>query len=189
LPATGREAQAIARLLDPGQVFLALGAKASRATALGGDLAGHRSVHFATHGMISSETPLLSSLALSAFDEKGQPQEGSLGLSDIYKLKLDADLVVLSGCETALGREIRGEGLMGLTQGFFYAGAERVMASLWRVEDRATAELMSRFYQATLKDGLPPAAALRSAQLSIRNDPRWQDPFYWAPFVLQGDWR
>jgi CHAT domain-containing protein/tetratricopeptide (TPR) repeat protein len=189
LPATGREAKAIAKLLAPGQVFLALGAKASRATALSGDLAGHRAVHFATHGLISAETPLLSSLALSMFDEKGQPQEGSLGLSDVYKLKLDADLVVLSGCETALGREIRGEGLMGLTQGFFYAGAERVMASLWRVEDRATAELMSRFYQAMFKDGLPPAAALRSAQLAIRSDPRWQDPFYWAPFVLQGDWR
>jgi CHAT domain-containing protein len=107
----------------------------------------------------------------------------------VYSLKLGADLVVLSGCETALGREIRGEGLVGLTQGFFYAGSERVMASLWRVEDRATAELMSHFYRAMLKQGLPPAAALRSAQLAIRSDARWQDPFFWAPFVLQGDWR
>lgn len=189
LPFTKREAEAIAKLLPPGQVFLALGTKASRATVLSGELAGHRAVHFATHGLINSETPLLSSLALSTFDEKAQPQDGSLGLSDVYKLKLDADLVVLSGCETALGREIRGEGLMGLTQGFFYAGAERVMASLWRVEDRATAQLMSRFYQAMLENGHPPAAALRSAQLSIRSDPRWQDPFYWAPFVLQGNWR
>lgn len=189
LPATGREAKAIAKLLAPDQVFLALGAKASRATALSDDLGGYRAVHFATHGMIDSQIPRLSSLALSTFDEKAQPQEGALGLSDVYKLKLDADLVVLSGCETALGREIRGEGLMGLTQGFFYAGAQRVMASLWRVEDRATAELMSRFYVAMLKDGLPPAAALRSAQLSIRSEPDWQDPYYWAPFVLQGDWR
>jgi CHAT domain-containing protein len=189
LPATGREAAAIQALLPPDQVFLALGTKASRDTALSGDLAKYRAVHFATHGMINSETPRLSFLALSMYDEKGRPQEGFLGLSDIYNLKLGADLVVLSGCETALGREIRGEGLMGLTQGFFYAGAERVMASLWRVEDRATAELMSRFYRAMLKDGLPPAAALRSAQLSIRSDPRWQDPFYWASFVLQGDWR
>ncbi|HVG06697.1 MAG TPA: CHAT domain-containing tetratricopeptide repeat protein [Thermoanaerobaculia bacterium] len=189
LAGTGREARAIAELIDPGQVFLALGARASRATALSGDLAGYRAVHFATHGRIDPETPRLSFLALSMFDEKGQPQEGSLSLSDVYNLELDADLVVLSGCETALGREIRGEGLMGLTQGFFYAGAERVMASLWLVEDRATAELMSRFYRAMLKNRLPPAAALRSAQLSIRGDPRWQDPFYWAPFVLQGDWR
>jgi CHAT domain-containing protein len=189
LAGTGREAKAIAGLLAPGQAFLALGARASRATALSGDLAGHRAVHFATHGRIDPQTPRLSFLALSMFDEKGQAQEGSLSLSDVYNLELDADLVVLSGCETALGRDIRGEGLMGLTQGFFYAGAERVMASLWLVEDRATAELMSRFYRGMLKDGLPPAAALRSAQLSIRSDPRWQDPFYWAPFVLQGDWR
>jgi CHAT domain-containing protein len=189
LPATGREAQAIAKLLSPGEAFLALGVKASRSTALSGDLAGYRAVHLATHGLINSETPRLSFLALSMFDEQGRPQEGLLGLSDIYNLDLAAELVVLSGCETALGREIRGEGLVGLTQGFFYAGAERVMASLWRVEDRATAELMSHFYRAMLEKGLPPAAALRSAQLSVRSDPSRQDPFYWAPFVLQGDWR
>ncbi len=189
LPATGREAQAIAKLLAPGEAFLAVGVKASRGTALSGDLADYRAVHFATHGMINSETPRLSFLALSMFDEKARPQEGSLGLSDIYNLDLAADLVVLSGCETALGREIRGEGLVGLTQGFVYAGAERVMASLWRVEDRATAELMSHFYRAMLEERLPAAAALRSAQLSVRSDPSRQDPFYWAPFVLQGDWR
>jgi CHAT domain-containing protein len=189
LPATGREAESIAKLLPPDQVFLALGARASRRTALRGDLSKHRTVHFATHGMIHADTPRLSFLALSMFDEKGQSQEGVFGLSDIFNLELQADLVVLSGCETALGREIRGEGLMGLTQGFFYAGAERVMASLWRVEDRATAEFMTRFYRAMLTDGLPPAAALRSAQRSIRGEPAWQDPYYWAPFVLQGDWR
>jgi len=189
LPATRREAEAIADLLPPDQVLLALDTRASRATALNDDLARYRGVHFATHGMIHADTPRLTYLALSAFDENGQPQDGALGLSDVYNLKLAADLVVLSGCETALGREIRGEGLMGLTQGFFYAGAERVMASLWRVEDRATAELMSRFYRAMLQEKLPPAAALRAAQLAIRSDARWQDPFYWAPFVVQGDWR
>lgn len=189
LAGSGREAKAIADLLPPGQVFLALGPQASRATALSGQLSGHRAVHFATHGEIDPEIPRLSFLALSMFDEQARPQEGYLRLSDVYNLQLDADLAVLSGCRTALGREIRGEGLMGLTQGFFYAGAERVMASLWLVEDRATAELMSRFYSAMFKEGLPPAAALRAAQLSVRGDPRWQDPFYWAPFVLQGDWR
>ncbi|HWM91581.1 MAG TPA: CHAT domain-containing tetratricopeptide repeat protein [Thermoanaerobaculia bacterium] len=189
LPASGREAKAIAALLPPDQVFMALDFQASRGTALSGILARFRAVHFATHGWIDSETPRLSGLTLSMVDEKGQAQEGLLSLSDIYNLELGADLVVLSGCETALGREIRGEGLMGLTQGFLYAGSERVMASLWLVEDRATAELMTRFYRSMLQEGLPPAAALRSAQLAIRSDPRWQDPFYWAPFVLQGDWR
>lgn len=189
LPATAREAKAIAKLLPPDQVFTALGLDASRSTALSGKLAKFRIVHFATHGWIDAETPPLSGLTLSMVDAQGQPQEGLLSLSDVYNLELSADLVVLSGCETALGREIRGEGLVGLTQGFLYAGAERVMASLWRVEDRATAELMSRFYRAMLQEKLPPAAALRSAQLAIRSDPRWQDPFYWAPFVVQGDWR
>jgi CHAT domain-containing protein len=189
LPFSGREAEAIAALLPADQVFKAVGLQASRLTALNGNLAAYRVVHFATHGQIDAETPRLSGLALSMVDEQGRPQEGFFGLSDVYNLELGADLVVLSGCETALGREIRGEGLMGLTQGFFYAGAERVMASLWRVEDRATAELMSHFYRAMLQEGLPPAAALRKAQLAIRDNPRWHDPFFWAPFVLQGDWR
>jgi CHAT domain-containing protein len=111
-----------------------------------------------------------------------------LSLGDIYNLELGADLVVLSGCETALGREIRGEGLVGLTQGFLYAGARRVVASLWRVEDRATAELMGRLYRGLLQEGLRPAAALRQAQLAIAAERRWRDPYFWAPFVLQGDW-
>jgi CHAT domain-containing protein len=96
---------------------------------------------------------------------------------------------VLSGCRTALGREIRGEGLSGLTQAFFHAGATRLVASLWKVEDRATAELMTRFYRAMWIEGRPPAAALREAQLSLRRERRWRDPYFWAGFVLQGDWR
>ena len=99
-----------------------------------------------------------------------------------------ADLVVLSGCETALGQQVRGEGLVGLTQGFFYAGARRVVASLWRVEDRSTEALMVRFYRGLLVEGLPPAAALRAAQLAIRRTPQWREPYHWAPFILEGDW-
>jgi CHAT domain-containing protein len=118
----------------------------------------------------------------------GSPQEGFLHLRDIYGLRLDADLVVLSGCRTALGRELRGEGLVGLTRGFLYAGAPRVVASLWKVEDRATSELMTRFYRALWQEGLAPAAALRSAQLSLRRERRWRDPYFWAGFVLQGAW-
>jgi CHAT domain-containing protein len=98
-------------------------------------------------------------------------------------------LVVLSGCETALGREMRGEGLIGLTQGFLYAGARRVVASLWRVQDVPTSELMVRFYRAMLQGGRPPAAALREAQLSFLHERRWRPPSYWASFLLQGDWR
>jgi CHAT domain-containing protein len=107
----------------------------------------------------------------------------------VYNLRLRADLVTLSGCQTALGRDIRGEGLVGLTRGFMYAGAEAVVASLWQVDDESTAELMKRFYRAMLKENLRPANALRAAQLDMSRNRRWSDPFYWAGFVLQGEWR
>ncbi len=189
LPATGREAAAIRDLLPAGDVFLALGADADRATVLGDAFAGARVVHFATHGVIDTERPQLSGLVLSQPDTESPDGGGFLGLRDVYGLELAAELVVLSGCRTALGREMRGEGLVGLTRGFMHAGAPRVIASLWRVEDRATAELMSRFYRALWVDGSPPAAALRSAQLAMRSEGRYRDPYYWAGFVIQGDWR
>jgi CHAT domain-containing protein len=133
--------------------------------------------------------PRLSGLVLSLVDPAGRPQDGFLSLADIYNLDLTADLVVLSGCETALGREIRGEGLIGLVRGFLYAGSRRVVSSLWRVEDRATAELMARFYRAMLRGGESPAAALRDAQLALLRQRRWRQPYSWAGFVVQGDWR
>jgi CHAT domain-containing protein len=190
LPWSRREAEAIAAVVEStaaGRSLLALDFRASRETALSGELAGYRVVHFATHGILDSQTPALSGLMLSRVDEHGAQQEGFLGLRDVYNLRLTADLAVLSGCETALGKHVRGEGLVGLTQGFLYAGARQVLASLWRIEDRATAELMSRFYRALLVEGLPPAAALRQAQLAIRADKRWRSPYYWSGFVLSGD--
>ena len=150
-----------------------------------------RVLHFATHAVADTENPELSGLILSRVNAEGRPREGFLGLSDIYDLDLDAGLVVLSGCQTALGKEVRGEGLMGLTRGFEYAGVPRVVASLWAVDDRTSAELMVRFYQAMWRDQRPlaPAAALRKAQRSLRQDPRYRDPHSWAGFVFQGDWR
>ena len=188
LPASRSEAEAIAALAPPGKAAVALGFEASRSRVLGERLSGYRVVHFATHGVLDAERPALSGLALSMVRPDGSAQEGFLHLRDVYGLRLDADLVVLSGCRTALGRELRGEGLVGLTRGFLYAGAPRVVASLWKVEDRATSELMTRFYRALWEEGLPPAAALRSAQLSLRRERRWRDPYFWAGFVLQGAW-
>ena len=188
LPGSGREAESIAALAPPGETLMALGFEASRTTVLSDRLRPYRVVHFATHGVIDAETPRLSGLVLSLFDRRGRPQEGFLRLHDLYDLDLGAELVVLSGCRTALGREIRGEGLVGLTRGFMYAGAPRVVASLWRVEDRATAELLTRFHRSMAADGLSPAAALRAAQLSLRQERRWKDPYYWAGFVLMGEW-
>jgi CHAT domain-containing protein len=110
-------------------------------------------------------------------------------LRDIYNLNLSADLVVLSACDTALGKDIKGEGLVGLTRGFMSAGSSSVVASLWKVDDRATAVLMTDFYQAMLEDGLPPAAALRSAKQKLRQEKAWSQPYFWAGFVLQGEYR
>jgi CHAT domain-containing protein/tetratricopeptide (TPR) repeat protein len=189
LPFSEQEAEAIETLVPESQRYVALGFQASRGTLLGLALDDYRVIHFATHGVIDTRYPDLSALALSKFDAGGAPMNGLLGLPDIYALKLNADLVVLSACETALGRDIRGEGLLGLTQGFLYAGAKGVVASLWPVPDRATAELMQRFYDHMLRDGLPPADALRRAQLSIAAEPLWGQPFYWSAFVLLGDWQ
>jgi CHAT domain-containing protein/Tfp pilus assembly protein PilF len=189
LPWTRREAEAIAAVAPAGESLLALDFRASLETALSPALSRYRIVHFATHGIIDSRTPALSGLMLSRVGEQGTPREGFLGLGEIYNLRLRAGLVVLSGCETALGKQVKGEGLVGLTQGFLYTGASQVVASLWRVEDRATAELMSRFYRGLLVERRTPAAALRLAQLAIRDDKRWRSPYYWSGFVLQGDWR
>jgi len=183
------EAETIASLAPTGQVWTALGFAASRDAVLSGDLRAYRVIHFATHGIADARAPELSGLMLSAVDATGRPREGFLGLADLYDLDLAADLVVLSACQTGVGKEIRGEGLMGLTRGFLNAGVPRVVASLWKVEDRTTAQLMSRFYRALWGRGLSPAAALREAQRSLRRDPRYRAAHSWAGFVLQGDWR
>ena len=163
--------------------------QASRALATSGELGSYRLVHFATHGFLNSEHPDLSGLVLSLVDRDGRAQDGFLRLGDIYNLRLAADVVVLSACQSALGKAVRGEGLVGLTRGFMYAGAPRVVASLWQVDDESTAELMRRFYQAMLERKLAPAAALRAAQLELRATKRWASPYYWAAFILQGEWR
>jgi CHAT domain-containing protein len=146
-------------------------------------------VHFATHSLLNNQHPELSGIVLSLVDRQGESQDGFLRLYEVYNLRLAADLVVLSACQTALGKEVKGEGLVGLTRGFMYAGAPRVVASLWKVGDKATAELMRRFYQRMLRDGLRPAAALRAAQVSMMKERQWQAAYYWAGFVLQGEWR
>lgn len=184
-----REAEAIAAFVPPAERLLALDFAAARPLVDEGRLAGYRLLHFATHGLLDSRHPELSSLVLSLVDETGAPRDGYLRLHAIYNLRLDADLVVLSACRTALGREVRGEGLVGLTRGFMYAGAPRVVASLWSVEDRATAELMKRFYRGMLEEGLRPAAALRAAQRALAAEPRWRSPYHWSAFTLQGEWR
>lgn len=186
---TRNEAEAVTLASQPGRVLSALDFDASRALAMNGTLGKYRIVHFATHGILNNKHPELSGLVLSLVNKRGQPQEGFLKTKDIYSLKLSADLVVLSGCETGLGEQIDGEGIVGLTRAFMYAGANRVVASLWRVSDMATADFMGDFYKAMDRDHMRPAAALRAAQIKMWRRKQWTDPYFWAAFQIQGDWQ
>jgi len=188
LPGTRDEARAIGTLLPSSQLLLALSFEARKSHVLDGSLAGYRGLHFATHALLNEKHPELSGLVLSLVDRQGHEQDGFLRLSEIYSLRLPVDLVVLSACRTALGKELEGEGLLGLTRGFIHAGASAVVSSLWKVDDRATYELMRRFYRKMIKEGFAPSAALHSAQASMWAD-GWRQPADWAGFIFQGDWQ
>ena len=176
-------------LVPNDQRFKAVDFAANRTVVSNDTLSKYRIVHFATHAMLNNSHPELSGIVLSLVDESGKPQNGFVRLYEIYNLRLSADLVVLSACRTALGKEIKGEGLIGLTRGFMYAGSPRVVVSLWEVNDEATAELMKRFYTAMFVKGMRPAAALRTAQVSMSRSRWWNAPYYWAAFELQGEIR
>jgi CHAT domain-containing protein/tetratricopeptide (TPR) repeat protein len=189
LPGTRQEAERIVAMVPAAERRLALDFAASRETATNAELAQYRYVHFSTHGLLNSVHPELSGVVFSLVNERGEAQDGFLRAHEIYNLKLPAEVVVLSACQTGMGKDIRGEGLVSLTRGFMHAGAPRVVVSLWDVSDWGTTELMVRFYRGMLKEGMRPAAALRAAQVSLMNDKRWPSPYYWASFTLQGEWR
>jgi CHAT domain-containing protein/Tfp pilus assembly protein PilF len=184
-----REAEAILSVVPAGSGVMWAGLDANVERALSPSLADYRIVHFATHGVLDDKYPNLSGVVLSTMDGQARERNGFLRMPDIFNLNLPADLVVLSACNTALGKDVRGEGLIGLVRGFMYAGAARVVASLWAVDDESTAELMKSFYEKMLKEGMSPAAALRGAQMGMCKHNRWSAPYYWAGFVLQGEYR
>lgn len=161
---------------------------ATRERLLSTDLTQYAMLHLATHGFLDPKRPEFSGLVLSTVNREGQQIDGFVGLQEIYELRAPVRMVVLSACQTALGKDVRGEGLVGLTRGFMYAGASSVVASLWKVDDAATAELMKLFYSNMLQHGMKPAEALRAAQNSIRQRPEWRSPHYWAAFTLQGEY-
>ncbi len=190
IPGTRQEADKIMEFVPLAQSKRALlDFDASRQTAVSTELGQYRYVHFATHGILDSAHPELSSIVLSLVNRAGAEQDGFLRTHQVFNLRLPVEMVVLSGCSTGLGKNIKGEGLVGLTRGFMYAGAARVVVSLWNISDEGSAELMEEFYKGLLKERLPPAAALRKAQLELWREQRWQAPYYWAAFVLQGEAR
>ena len=182
------EADAVTRIAGR-RAVASLDFRASKTAVTDQDLRSFRVLHLATHGVLNTEHPELSGLVFSLVDQGGRAVDGFLRLHEVYNLDLHADLVVLSACRTALGREVRGEGLVGLTRGFLYAGARRVISTTWNVDDRASSVLMSRFYESMLTKGMKATEALRDAQLSMLRDPRWADPRFWGAFTIQGDWR
>ncbi len=190
LPFTRKEADNILALVPELLREKDLDFAANRESITSGKLAQYKIVHLATHGVLNSTSPQLSGVVLSLFDEKGNPQNGFLRLHDIFNLNLSSsELVVLSACETGLGEEVKGEGLVGLTRGFMYAGTPRVVVSLWSVDDEATSELMTIFYKKMLRGNLKPAAALRAAQIEMWQQQDKKAPYYWAAFTLQGEWK
>jgi CHAT domain-containing protein/Tfp pilus assembly protein PilF len=187
LPAGRRELQALASLA-PGTARLWLGTDATEERAKAVDRAA-RIVHFATHGFVDDAFPLESGLALSipARWQEGA-DNGLLQAWEVFdQVRLDADLVTLSACQTGLGRQVVGEGLLGLIWAFQYAGARSVLASLWAVNDDATGELMRRFY-GHLRAGRTRSESLRRAQVDLLRRPSTSAPFFWASFQLSGDW-
>jgi CHAT domain-containing protein len=186
---TRKEAEAILALVPDNQQFSAFDFAANRTTATKPDLSQYRIIHLATHGLLNTINPELSGVVLSLLDENGADTNGFLRLNDIFNLNLPAELVVLSACETGLGKDVKGEGLVGLTRGFMYAGAKSVTVSLWNVSDTATSMLMTKYYQQMLDKGVNPVAALRAAQLEMMKIEQWKAPYYWAAFLVQGEWR
>jgi CHAT domain-containing protein len=189
LPQTRVEANRILGMAASDQSLELTDFAANRTNLFNPQLQQFQIVHFATHALIDSEHPRLSGIFLSTVETDGQPQNGFITMNDVYNLKLSARVVVLSACSTGLGKDVKGEGLIGLTRGFMHAGSKSVVASLWKVDDRATAVFMDRFYSGMLIKGLTPAAALKEAKLSMQKEKRWEAPYYWAGFVLHGEYR
>jgi CHAT domain-containing protein len=191
LVGTRTEAQQIAKLADTsGQkadVWLDL--QANESNVEGRDLRQYRFLHFATHGLLNTERPQFTGIVLSLVGNK-PGTDGFLRTDEVFNLRLGSPLVMLSACETGLGKEKRGEGVMGLARAFMYAGAPAVGVSLWSVADKSTADLMADFYKSLLAGAdKSPTAAMRTARLDMINGKHYSAPFYWAPFVLVGDWK
>ena len=189
LPYALREARALLALADRGASRWIDGFDASRQTLAALHWAHYGTVHFATHAYLDVVRPELSAIVLSAYAADGTLQDGVLRADDLYTLDVPVDLVVLGACDGAIGPVLGAEGPFSLARAFFHAGARRVLASLWAVDDRAGAALMGHFYEGLLRQGLPPPQALERAQRKLRAEPRWAAPYYWAGYVLQGDWR
>jgi CHAT domain-containing protein len=189
LNGTRTEAEQISKLAKAagGEADVWLDMDASEDNLGSRDVTKYRIIHVATHGLLNAERPQFTGVVLSLVGNKAS--DGFVRTDEVFNLRLGSPLVMLSACETGLGKEKRGEGVMGLTRAFMYAGAPTVGVSLWSVADKSTADLMTDFYKRLLSaDNITSSSALREAQLAMISDKKYSAPFYWAPFVLVGDW-
>ena len=186
---TRSEAETLLQLLPKGDRTAVFDFDANYNWATGSNLNQFRILHFATHGFVNDENPELSGIVLSLVNKQGKPVRGYLRMHELFNLDYPADLIVLSACETGLGKNIQGEGLVGLTRGLMYAGAERLVVSLWQVDDKGTAAFMEEFYKQMLQNGKSANEALRATQLKMWKQEKWRNPNYWAAFSFLGEWR
>ncbi|MGB7377956.1 MAG: CHAT domain-containing protein, partial [Rivularia sp. (in: cyanobacteria)] len=188
LPNTLIEAQEILKLVLSSVSLQAFSFDANYKWATSKDLNQYQILHFATHGFVNPDQPELSGIVLSLVNKDGQQIPGYLRLADLFEQDYPAELIVLSACQTGLGKDVSGEGVVGLTRGLMYAGAARVALSLWNVSDEGTSVLMQEFYKQMLQENKTPSQALRAAQRKLWANPDWRNPYYWAAFTLQGEW-
>ncbi|MBV6622054.1 MAG: CHAT domain-containing protein [Rivularia sp. (in: Bacteria)] len=189
LPYTANEAQAILKLVSSQSSLPVFNFDANYNWATSKNLNQFQILHFATHGFVNPEQPELSGIVLSLVNKNGKQIPGYLRLADLFEQDYPAELIVLSACQTGIGKNVSGEGIVGLTRGLMYAGASRVALSLWNVSDKGTSVLMQEFYKQMLQEGKNPTQALRAAQRKLWANPQWRNPYYWAAFTLQGDWK
>jgi len=184
-----KEAQSIALLAPSSQVKMLLDFSADSSALRHGDLSQYRVIHIASHALLDTEHPALSGIVFSTVDRRGNARDGQVRLHEVYNLSLHARLVVLSACRTALGKELSGEGMIGLTRGFLYAGAQSVLSTLWSVDDYATSQFMAQFYRELWKQKRSPAEALQAAQQWMMRQSGFRSPYFWAGYSLTGEWR
>ncbi|MBF2016433.1 MAG: CHAT domain-containing protein [Rivularia sp. T60_A2020_040] len=189
LPNTKTEAEEILKLFPSTDTLQAFSFDANYNFATSKNLNQYQILHFATHGFVNPNQPELSGIVLSLVNQDGKQIPGYLRLADLFEQDYPAELIVLSACETGLGKNVSGEGLVGLTRGLMYAGAARVALSLWQVDDEGTSVLMQEFYKQMLQENKTPSEALRAAQRKLWANPDWRNPYYWGAFTLQGEWK
>jgi CHAT domain-containing protein/tetratricopeptide (TPR) repeat protein len=189
LPYSREEAREIAAEFPLERRWLALDFNADRSAIMDAAWERYEIAHFATHALIDTRNPELSGIVLSLYDRDGAPTDGYLRITDIYNLHIPAELVVLSTCDSAADSAALGNDVFTLADAFYYAGAPRLLASLWAVNDEASATFMTHFYRALVRPNATPASALKAAKQRLSQDPRWHSPAYWSAFVLEGDWQ